>query len=134
MKLVLAWITGLNICVSGTAVLAVALANINKETQFDTGLARIAVRDRLEKLTSVNGDSPVRLNKNCAERKDDGGVVVGTGEASSQSRLVDGVPVSDSSRFSYRASVSASCGSHNLNCYEVNNLDVTGSRSIRPRL
>ena len=135
MKLVLAcWITGLNICVSGTALLAVALANINKETQFDTGLARIAVRDRLEGLASVRGDGTVRLNKSCAERTDDGGEIVGTGEASSQSRLINGVPISEASRFSYRANVSASCDPYNLNCYNVSKIDVAGSRSIRPRL
>jgi hypothetical protein len=134
MKLILAWITGLNICLSGTALLAVVLANSNKDGQFDTGLARIAVRDRLEGLASVSRDSSVRLEKNCAEKKDNGGVVVGTGEAWSQSGLINGVPVSEASRFTYRAKVSATCDGYNLNCYKVNDIDVTGSRSIRPRL
>lgn len=134
MKLVLAWITGLNMCVCGTTLLAVALENSKKDSQFDTGLARAAVRGRLEGLASVSGDGTVRLNKGCAESNDNGGVIVGTGEASSQSRVISGVPVNEASRFSYRANVSASCDQYNLNCYKVNQIDVAGSRSIRPRL
>jgi hypothetical protein len=134
MKLVLAWLTGLNICVCGATFLAVALENSKKDSQFDTGLARAAVRGQLEELASVSGDGTVRLTKGCAETKENGGVIIGTGEASSQSGVISGVPVNEASRFSYSANVSASCDQYNLNCYKVNKIDVAGSRSIRPRL
>lgn len=135
MKLVMVWITGVNVCVSGIALLAVAGASgEHKSNQFQTGMARIAVRERLDGMLSLTADSTVRLNKGCAEKNDNGGVIVGSGEASSSSRLIAGVPVREASRFSYRASVSARCDVQNLNCYEVDNINMNASRSIAPRL
>jgi hypothetical protein len=135
MKLVAIWITGVNVCISGFALLAVAGASgVHKNNQFQTGMARIAVRERLDGMLSLTPDSMVRLNKGCAEKNDSGGLIVGSGEASSSSRVMEGVPVREASRFSYRANVSANCDVHNLNCYQVENIDVNGSRSIIPRL
>jgi hypothetical protein len=135
MKLVMAWITGVNIFISGTSLLVIAGANSeDKDRQFQTTMARIAVRHQLDEMLSLTSDSRVRLQKGCAERNDDGGVIVGSGEASNSSRLIDGVPVNEASRFSYRASVSASCDPYNLNCYKIRNIDMDGSRFIAPRL
>ena len=135
MRLVAVWITGVNVFISGTVLLAVAGTNSeDKYSQFQTGMARIAVRERLDAMLSLTADSRVRLNKGCAEKTDDRGIIVGSGEALNSSRLIDGVPVSEASRFSYRASVGTSCDVHNLNCYEVENIDVNGSRAIMPRL
>jgi hypothetical protein len=97
-------------------------------------MARIAVRQQLDEMLSLTLDSKVQLQKGCAEQNENGGIVVGAGEASNSSRLIDGVPVNEASRFSYRASVLAGCDPYNLNCYKVGNIDVTGSRSIVPRL
>ena len=135
MRLVAVWITGVNVFISGTVLLAVGSTNNEeKYSQFQTGMARIAVRERLDAMLSLTAESRVRLNKGCAEKNDDRGIVVGSGEALNASRLIDGVPVSEASRFSYRASVGTSCDVHNLNCYEVENIDVSGSRAITPRL
>jgi hypothetical protein len=135
MKLVVAWITGLNICMSGTALLVVATGvnRGNQNLQIQTGLARIALRDHLDETLSLTAASRVRLQKGCAEKMDNGAVIIGSGEAS-HSRFIDGQPVNEASRFSYRASVNTKCDAYNLNCYAVNNMDMDGSRSIAPRL
>lgn len=135
MRLVTAWITCVNICISGTALFAVASASGgNKNAQFQTPMARIAVREQLDKMFSLASDSKFRLQKDCAEQNDKGGIVVGAGEALNSSRVIDGLLVNEASRFSYRASVLADCDPYNLNCYKVGKIDVDGSRSIVPRL
>lgn len=135
MKLVAVWVTGVNVCISGAVLLLLVVTNVeDKYSQFQTGMARIAVRERLDTMLSLTADARVRLSKGCAEKNDNGGIIVGSGEALNASRLIDGVPVSEASRFSYRASVGASCDVHNLNCYEVENIHVNGSRVITPRL
>ena len=101
MRLVAVWITGVNVFISGTVLLAVGSTNNEeKYSQFQTGMARIAVRERLDAMLSLTAESRVRLNKGCAEKNDDRGIVVGSGEALNASRLIDGVPVSEASRFS----------------------------------
>lgn len=135
MKLVVVWITCANICVSGGAIFAVVAAQgANKNAQFQASMARIAVREQLDKVLSLSSDSKVRLQRGCAEQNDNGGIVVGTGDALNASRVIDGVRVNEESQFSYRASVLADCDAYNLNCYKVGKIDLNGSRSIVPRL
>jgi hypothetical protein len=135
MKLILTAFTATNLLITGWAVTILgAQSSYDRDGTFHNGLARIAVREKLDSLPAVDADSNVRLTKGCVERSDDGGVVVGSGDAMSRLRMVEGVPVTDHSRFSYRANVSSSCGGYNLNCYNVDELEVEGSRSVVPRL
>jgi hypothetical protein len=133
MKLILTAFTATNLLIGGLAVITLgAKSSYDQDGSFHNGLARIAVRERLDSLPGV--DANIRLAKGCVERSDDGGVVVGSGDAMSRFRIVEGVPVTDHSRFSYRANVSSNCGGYNLNCYKVDTLEVDGSRTVSPRL
>lgn len=101
--------------------------------EFDTGVARLAVREHLDKL-SLKGQTAVRLDKGCVEPQGNNGIVTGSGEASNQSRVIHGIPVTEAARFAYRADVSANCSAYSLPCYEVQKLTISGSHSLLPRL
>jgi hypothetical protein len=103
------------------------------DLRFNNNVARIVVREQLDSMPQI-ASSEVRLNKGCVERTNDIGTVIGSGDASNQVGLIEGVPVIDSSAFSYRANVSSRCSAKNPNCYDVNDIEIEGSRKIAPRL
>lgn len=136
MKLFITFVTIVNFSCAAMWSLGGSINNnVEEYDKFQIDLARIAVSQKLSALAPLATDASVRLNQGCAERQDNhAGVVVGSGEAMSQSGLIDGVHVSEASRFAYRARVSVNCDVQNLNCYRVDEIGMNQSRSITPRL
>ena len=134
MTLMTGFITFVNIVISGTAIFAVlSVPSMDPDARFNNGLARVVVQERLDSMPQISA-SQVRFNKGCVERNHDGGTVVGSGDALTLVGVIEGVPVIDSSAFTYRARVSSRCNAFNPNCYDVTDIDIKGSRKIAPRL
>jgi hypothetical protein len=135
MKGIIILATLLNISVAGMTTLIVSgPSRTNPENDFEKGLARMAVREKLGEALSVDAESILRLNKGCTEQKENGALIVGDGETFKGYHVLAGVPVTEAARFSYRASVSANCDKYNLNCYSISGFSIDGLRSVTPRL
>jgi hypothetical protein len=123
-----------NLIIAGVTVFSlIAIRNTDPDARFDNAVARIVVRERLDSMPQIAA-SEVRLNKGCVERSNNSGTIIGSGDALNQVGIIGGVPVIDSSAFTYRANVSSRCSAKNLNCYDVTDIDINGSRKIAPRL
>lgn len=134
MTLMTGFITFTNIVISGTTLFAVfAAQSSNPDARFNNALARVVVQERLDSMPQISA-SQLRFNKGCVERTNNSGTVVGSGDALTLVGIIEGVPVIDSSTFSYSANVSSHCSAYNPNCYNVTDIDIKGSRTIAPRL
>jgi hypothetical protein len=134
MTLMTAFMTFVNIVVAGITIFSlIAIRDTDPDARFDNGVARLVVRERLDSMPQISA-SQVRLNKGCVERSNNSGTVIGSGDALTSVGTIEGVPVIDSSAFTYRANVSSRCTAKNLNCYDVTDIDINGSRKVAPRL
>jgi hypothetical protein len=135
MKLIAVYITILNL---GTCALTFCMMQITGEYRsvpiFDKGVARIAAGERLNQLSSLASAPVVRVHSSCVDEEGRAGMITGSGDTERQSRVIDGVPVIDSAKFSFRANVHNRCQAYNPNCYKVEKLLVDASRTIEPRL
>jgi hypothetical protein len=133
MTLMTGYFTGANIVLFGFSLFTIMAPNRDPDLRFNNNVARMVVREQLDSMPQIAA-SEVKLNKGCVERTNDTGTVIGSGDASNQVGLIEGVPVIDSSAFTYRANVSSRCSATNPNCYDVNDIEIKGSRNITPRL
>lgn len=133
MKFSFAVLSALNLLVCGVSIGSIFYRPAAPKN-FDTGVARIAVREQLANLAFLKRDANLRITQGCAEQRGAGGFIVGSGETLNQISLIEGVPMNQSMRFSYQAAVSANCGAYNLHCYKVNSIDINGSNTLSPRL
>ena len=133
MKFSFAVLSTINLLVSGIAV-GFTLYRPVPSKNFDSGVARVAVREQMDNLSFLKPGANLRISQACAEQRGAGGLVVGNGEALNQMSLIEGVLMNQDMRFSYHAAVSANCDVYNPNCYKVNSIDVSGSNTLSPRL
>ena len=134
MKFSFAVLTAINLCISAFGIGLVFINNKPAKDNFDASVARLVVDDRLANLSFLTPQAKLQISQSCAEQRGAGGLVTGKAEAQSQVSVTKDVLMNQNTRFSYKAAVSANCNKHNLNCYNVNSIDVTGSRILSPRL
>ena len=99
---------------------------------FDAGVAKLVVRERLERNPVLAGEWT--LTPSCAEQYGSEGVVSGQAQTRANAKNLDGIAVSETTKFDYRAKISASCSPYNMNCYDVDSMNVSGTQIIAPRL
>jgi hypothetical protein len=134
MTLMTGFITAANIVLFGIGVFTVFVGpSGDPDGRFNNTVARMVVREQLDSMPQISA-SQLTFTKGCVERSNNGGTVVGSADASNQVGLIEGVPVIDSSAVTYSANVSSHCTAGNPYCYEVNDIEIRGSRKIAPRL
>lgn len=99
---------------------------------FDADVAKLVVRERLERNPVLAGEWT--LTPTCAEHHGSEGVVFGQAQTQANAKNLDGIAVSETTKFDYRAEISASCSPHNMNCYDVGSMNVSGTQIVAPRL
>ena len=134
MKFSFALLTAINLCIAGLGIVLVLIGGRPTKDNFDSSVASLVVNERLANLSFLNPQANLQISQSCAEERGTGGLIVGKAEALSQVSLTKGVLMDQNTRFSYKAALSATCNKHNLNCYDVDSLDVSGSRILSPRL
>jgi hypothetical protein len=128
------YFTGANIVLFGFSLFTIFVApGSDPDVRFNNNVARMVVREQLDSMPQISA-SQLEFAKGCVERNNNGGTVVGSADASNQVGLIEGVPVIDSSAFTYSANVSSHCTALNPYCYEVNDIEIKGARKIAPRL
>ena len=134
MKFSFAVLTAINLCISAFGIGLVFINNKPAKDNFDASVASLVVNERLAKLSFLTPQENLQITQSCAEERGSGGLVRGKAEALSQVSLSKGVLMNQNTRFFYKAAVSANCNKHNLNCYDVDTIDVNGSKILSPRL
>jgi len=134
MKFSLAVLTAINILISGAGIVSIFINGRPATNSFDSAMARLVVNEQLANLSFLTPEANLKISQSCAEQRTDGGLVVGKGEALNHLSLIEGVLMNQKMNFSYQAAVSANCNKYNPNCYNVNSIDVNGSRILSPRL
>ena len=109
------------------------VSDLHKESEFDVDVARLAVSEKITSLSRIS-TSALKVKQSCVQPDQGGGTVIGEAEALTSMRVIDGVPMSDQTLVSYRAKVSSHCWKYNLNCYEIDNIELQGKRSIYPQI
>jgi hypothetical protein len=133
MKFSFGVLTAINLCISGFCISLVFFGQPAKDN-FDPSVAGLVVNEGIAKLSFLTPQANLKISQSCAEERGSGGLVRGKAEALSQVSLSKGVLMNQNTSFSYKAAVSANCNKYNLNCYDVNSIDVSGSRILSPRL
>jgi hypothetical protein len=134
MKFSFALLTAINLCIAGLGIVLVLIGGRPTNDSFDASVASLVVNERLANLSFLKPQANLQISQSCAEQRGAGGLIVGKAEALSQVSLTKGVLMDQNTRFSYKAALSANCNKQNLNCYDVDSLDVSGSRILSPRL
>ncbi len=104
-----------------------------KEDGFDLGVARIAVREEINTIPYLK-DKSISVKKSCSQLDSEGGTIMGQALSSDAFRMIDGVPMSEKTEFSYEAKVQSHCSKLNLNCYAVQRLELQGMKAFYPQL
>ncbi len=114
------------------ALLFTALLFTRSAPVFDPSVAKLVVRERLERYPALAREWTG--TPSCAEQHGSEGVVSGHAQTHPSSKNLDGMAVSETMKFNYRAQLSATCMPYNPNCYDVNSMYVNGTQIIAPRL
>jgi hypothetical protein len=133
MKISLGVLCAVNVLISTAAISSLFFAT-DQRNKFDSAAARLVVREQLSKLSFLMPQSNLRISQSCAEQRGTGGTVTGKAEALNETSLIEGILMNRNMRFSYQAAVSARCDAYNLNCYDVNSIDVSGASTLSPKL
>lgn len=104
-----------------------------KEQEFDLSMARIAVREEINTIPYLK-DKSINVKKSCSQLDSNGGTIVGQALSSDTFRMIEGVPMSEKTEFSYEAKVQSHCSRFNLNCYAVQRLELQGMKAFYPQL
>lgn len=101
---------------------------------LDASTAKLAVREEIENLSDAAFGAPVTMGAACAEQRGSEGIVSGKGQTARRSATMEGVVVSEETKFSYKAEVLNRCSRWNPGCYDVYSLGFSGTNFVTPKI
>ncbi len=125
-------LTALLLTVNTALVMAILFGPTT--TTFDAGMAKLVVRERLDRIPVLGQNIDLKMSRSCAEQQGSNGVVSGQAQVAATAKILEGMPIHETTNFSYRAQLNAICWPYNLNCYKVDSMIVDGTQAIAPKL
>jgi hypothetical protein len=106
----------------------------SNEEVVDPSMARIVMREQLEKDANVSKYANVQFGPSCVEVSGSTAKAFTAGKVEVRNKLIDGIYVNETTQFQYNANVTANCSPDNLNCYSVNSVNIDAVKSQTPSL
>ena len=100
----------------------------------DGSVAKIAVREKLEKLSALPHGANLIITSSCTEQRGNRAAVSVVGRTDKQTSMFDGLPITKNLEFTYQAKVQSQCSPLNLNCYDIDSIDFIGTTKLLPKI